>query len=51
MGELSSNTSPFWIQVHGMPLANVTLKNIVAIGIGLGLLIKVDDIDGGKKTF
>jgi hypothetical protein len=51
MGELSSNTSPFWIQVHGLPLANMTLKNAIAIGRGLGLLIKVDDIDGGKKTF
>jgi hypothetical protein len=51
MGELSSNTSPFWIQIHGLPLVNMTIKNVVAIGKGLGSFLKVVDNVGGKKTF
>jgi uncharacterized membrane protein YbjE (DUF340 family) len=51
MGELSSNSSPFWIQIHSLPLANITIKNAVAIGKGLGSLLKVDEIVGENKTF
>jgi hypothetical protein len=51
MGELSYNMSPFWIQIHGFPLANLTLKNVVAIGKGLGALIQVEECSGAQKTF
>lgn len=51
MGELSTNMSPFWIQIHGLPLANLSLKNAIAIGKGMGQLIKVEDISGANKTF
>jgi hypothetical protein len=51
MDELSSNLSPFWIQIHGLPLENMTIKNAVAIGKGIGELIKVDDIEGDSITF
>ena len=51
MGELSSNPSPFWIQIHGLPLVNMTIKNVVTIGKGLGSLFKVDDIVWENKTF
>lgn len=51
MGELSINTSPFWIQVHGLPLANMSLKNFVAIGKCIGLPINVDVFGGDRKTF
>jgi hypothetical protein len=51
MKELSSTTSPFWIQIHGLPLENMTIKNAVAIGKGLGSFLKVDDNAGGKITF
>jgi hypothetical protein len=51
MGEVSLNLSPFWIQIHGFPLANLTLKNAVAIGKGMGSLIQVEDSSGANKTF
>jgi hypothetical protein len=51
MKELSSTTAPFWIQIHGMPLENMTIKNAVAIGKGLGSFLKVDDNASGKITF
>jgi hypothetical protein len=51
IGELLFNLSPFWIQVHGFPLANITLRNAVAIGKGLGTLMKVEDCSGAQKTF
>ena len=51
MGDVSLNLSPFWIQIHGFPLANITLKNVVAIGKGMGSLIQVEDYSGAIKTF
>jgi hypothetical protein len=27
---------PFWIQIHGLPLQNMSIKNAIAIGKGLG---------------
>jgi hypothetical protein len=43
LGELTTKKFPFWIQVHGLPLVNMSLRNAIAIGKGLGNLIKVDD--------
>jgi hypothetical protein len=43
MGEISSQKFPFWIQIHGLPLENMTLRNAIAIGKGLGNFLKVDD--------
>jgi hypothetical protein len=43
--------SPFWIQIHGFPLANLTMKNAIAIGKGLGSLIQMEDCSGASKTF
>jgi hypothetical protein len=51
MNELNFNLSPFLIQVHGLPLLNTSLKNAIAIGKGLGNLIKVDETSGEKKIF
>jgi hypothetical protein len=51
MGEVSNNLSPFWIQIHGFPLDNLTLKNVVAIGKGMGSLVQVEDCSGVSKTF
>jgi hypothetical protein len=52
MGELTYNLSPFWIQVHGFSLANLTLQNVVAIGKGLGgTLMQVEDCSGAQKPF
>jgi hypothetical protein len=51
MGELTYNLSPFWIQIHGFPLANLTLQNAVAIGKGLGTLMQVEDCSGAQKPF
>jgi hypothetical protein len=51
MGEVPLNMSPFWIQIHGFPLDNLTLKNVVAIGKGMGSLIQVEDCSGESKTF
>jgi hypothetical protein len=41
----------FWIQVHGLPLQNMTIKNSIAIVKGLGQLVKVDDNNGAVATF
>ena len=51
MGEVSNNQSPFWIQIHGFPLACLTLKNALAVGKGMGSLIQVEDCSGASKTF
>ena len=39
LGELSLLAVPFWIQVHGLPLHNMSIKNAIAIGKGLGHLV------------
>ena len=49
--ELSLNTTPFWIQVHGLPLINMSTKTAISIGKGLGNLIQVEDSSGDKKPF
>ena len=51
MGEVPLNLSPFWIQIHGFPLANLTLKNVVALGKGMESLNQVEDCSGENKTF
>jgi hypothetical protein len=51
LGELSLNTVPLWIQVHGLPLHNMSLKNSIAIGKGLGNLVKIDNANGVDSTF
>jgi hypothetical protein len=51
LGELSLNTVPFWIQVHGLPLHNMSLKNSIAIGKGLGNLVKIENANGVDTTF
>jgi hypothetical protein len=51
MGEVSNKQSPFWIQIHGFLLANLTLKNAITIGKGMGSLLQVDDCSGASKTF
>jgi hypothetical protein len=37
--------------VHGLPLQNITIKNTIAIGKGLGNLLKLDDANGVNATF
>jgi hypothetical protein len=51
LGDLSLSTVPFWIQIHGLPLQNMTIKNAIAIGKGLGLLIMVENNSGVEVTF
>jgi hypothetical protein len=43
--DITFHTSPFWIQVHGLPLKYMLLKNAVAIGKSLGVLLEVDNAD------
>jgi hypothetical protein len=43
LGEIASQKFPFWIQIHGLPLENMTTRNAIAIGKGLGDFLKVDD--------
>jgi hypothetical protein len=45
IGELSLK------EVHGLPLHNMTIKNAIAIGKGLGHLVKVDDASDVDTTF
>jgi hypothetical protein len=42
---------PFWIQIHGLPLQNMTIKNAIAIGKGLGQFLKVEDNSGETVAF
>ena len=51
LGDLSLSTVPFWIQIHGLSLQNLTIKNAIAIGKGLGSLIMVEDNSGVEVTF
>jgi hypothetical protein len=51
IGELVFNKSPFWIQVHGLPLINMTIKNAIAIAKGLGRFLKVEDFGASGATF
>jgi hypothetical protein len=51
MGAVPLNMSTFWVQIHGFPLANLTLKNAAAIGKGMGSLIQVEDCSGESVTF
>jgi hypothetical protein len=32
LGDLSLSVVPLWIQIHGLPLQNMTIKNAIAIG-------------------
>ena len=51
LNELSLHSTSFWIQVHGLPLINMSTKISISIGKGLGNLIQVDDSSNDKKTF
>jgi hypothetical protein len=44
LGELILNKASFWIQVHGLPLINMTTKLAISIGKGLGDLLQVEDL-------
>ena len=44
--DLSLSEVSFWIQVCGLPLYNMTIKSSIAIGKGLGLLVKVEENRG-----
>ena len=51
LGDLSLLVVPFWIQIHGLLLQKMTIKNAIAIGKGLGLLVMVEDNSGAEATF
>ena len=49
--DLSLSEVSFWIQVQGLPLQNMTIKNAIAIGKGLGQLLKEEENRGSATTF
>ena len=51
LGDLTLSAVLFWIQIHGLPLQNMTIKNAITIGKGLGPLIMVEDNSGVEVTF
>jgi hypothetical protein len=51
LGELPINKALFWIQVHGLPLMNMTTIIAISIGKALGNFIKVDEGLGAASTF
>jgi hypothetical protein len=51
LGELFLKKVPFWIQVHGLPLLNMTSKSAIAIWKGLGKLVKIEENSEAEKTF
>ena len=50
MGEVSTQKFPFWIQIHGLPLENLSLRNVITIGKGMRNLIKVDDVAAKNRS-
>lgn len=36
---------PFWVQVHGLPRQNMTIRNAIMIGKALGSLLEVENLD------
>jgi hypothetical protein len=51
LGELSLKEVPFWIHVHSLPLQNMSIKNAITIGKGLGKLVKIEENSGAEATF
>jgi hypothetical protein len=51
LGELSLKEVHFWIQVHRLPLQNMSSKNAISIGKGLGNLVKIEENNGAEATF
>jgi hypothetical protein len=51
LNELSFHSTSFWIQVHGLPLINMSTKIAISIGNGLRHLLQVDDSCSDKKVF
>jgi hypothetical protein len=49
--DLSLKEVSFWIQIHGLPLQNMTIKNSIAIGKGIGQVVKVDKNSGAAASF
>jgi hypothetical protein len=45
INEVSPHLCPFQIQIHGLPLQNMTSRNAVTIGKGLGNLLEVNNLD------
>ncbi|KAJ1390976.1 Zinc finger, CCHC-type [Sesbania bispinosa] len=41
--EVSFNLSPFWIQIHGLPIEMMTVKNASSIGSKLGSILRVEN--------
>ncbi|KAJ1403457.1 hypothetical protein SESBI_27298 [Sesbania bispinosa] len=41
--EVSFNFSPFWIQIHGLPIEMMTVKNASSIGNKLGTILRVEN--------
>jgi hypothetical protein len=41
--EVELNTCPFWIQVHELPLKNMTTLDAIRIGKSLGSLLEVEN--------
>jgi hypothetical protein len=45
IAEMVLTRCPFWIQIHGLPRQNMTIKNAVMIRKGLENLPNVDNLD------
>ena len=44
LNEISFDTAPFWIQIHDLSLKNMNCTNAAAIGLGIGKLLKVENL-------
>ncbi|GLT53077.1 hypothetical protein SLA2020_263730 [Shorea laevis] len=43
--EVELSLCSFWVQVHGLPMQNMTLKNAIRIGKSIGSLLEVENGD------
>lgn len=49
LSELVFTKSPFWVQIHNLPLNRVNLENAKVIGNLLGSFISYDDVANKQK--
>lgn len=45
LNEIEFSTSSFWVQIHDLTLRNMTRTSAVAIGLGLGKLLEVENFE------
>lgn len=48
IAEIELTLCPFWVQIHGLPCQNMTIKNVVMIRKALGEILGVENLDTSR---